>query len=300
VYDDELGALVSWLPFDAALPVLLEPPDDLAARLQRGGIDVPSAAHEPQIVGYKPGERVVLQLDGHVLKGYRTEEQFRRALTGLTHSSSLGSIATAGYEASFPDLRLTVQATVEGDTPENAAQAAEAAGQILKRLQRERVGHLEHVGASELLQDVTRRAELVEALVPELRARLAAVLARLRETVPASEELLPAHGDFHVDQLLRAGGEHVVLDFDGMCLASPALDLATYLADVVRGRGRDVETIDAVRGPLLAGYGTDVPDLDWYLAAIVLIRAPHPFHRFATGWPERVEGMVRAAEELLT
>jgi Ser/Thr protein kinase RdoA (MazF antagonist) len=111
---------------------------------------------------------------------------------------------------------------------------------------------------------------------------------------------VPAHGDFDADQLLQAkDGELVVLDLDDVCLAAPALDLATYLADVVRGRGGDVSAIEAVCGPLLAGYGVRPPALEWYLAAVVLIRAPHPFHRFAPAWPQRVEGMVETAERVL-
>ena len=84
-----------------------------------------------------------------------------------------------------------------------------------------------------------------------------------------------------------------------MCLAAPAFDLATYLADVVRGRGGDLDAIEAVRKPLLAGYGSRPPALEWYLTAVVLIRSPHPFNRLAPGVAERVEGMVRTAEEVL-
>ena len=107
---------------------------------------------------------------------------------------------------------------------------------------------------------------------------------------------MPAHGDFHVDQLLVGDGI-AVIDFDGMCLAAPALDLATYAADVVRGRDGDLEAVHAVLERCSTGYGGRPEALDWHLAAAILGRAAHPFHRQVPGWPERVEAMVAAAED---
>ena len=102
---------------------------------------------------------------------------------------------------------------------------------------------------------------------------------------------MPAHGDLDADQLVvTPAGELVVLDFDDVCMAAPALDLAAYLADVVRGDGGDLAAIDAVERPLLDGYGGRPPALGWYLAAVVLARAPHPFQRADPAWPERVKG----------
>jgi ABC-type multidrug transport system fused ATPase/permease subunit len=293
-----LGARVSWLPFDPGLPVLLEPPEKLVDRLRAHGLELPGGV-EPRILGYKPGARVVLRLGDHVLKGYGKQGQFERALAGLTASSELESIPTARYEAAFSELRLIVQSAVDGSVPDSAVEAAEAAGHVVSRLHREAVGPLCRVGHASLLKDARRRAGLVTTIVPELDKRVGRLLDRLEATAPTGDRLVPTHGDFHVDQLLRVGNEHVVIDFDGMCLAAPALDLATYLADVVRGRGGDRQRIDEVREPLLAGYGAHPPGLDWYLAAVVLLRAPHPFHRFTPAWPERVDGMVRTAEEVL-
>ena len=82
-----------------------------------------------------------------------------------------------------------------------------------------------------------------------------------------------------------------------MCLAAPALDLATYAADVVRGRDADLdavaEVLDAAarrlrRAARRRSTGT--------CRAAILGRAAHPFHRQLPGWPERVEAMLRAAE----
>jgi ATP-binding cassette, subfamily B, bacterial len=299
VYDEEARTEVSWLPFDPALPALREAPGALAQRLRSHGLELPDGAAEPHLLGYKPDARVVLRLGDYVLKGYGSSPQFGRALRGLAASSALRSVMTSRYEASFPDLRLAVQSAVDGPVPETAASAAEEAGAVLQRLHGTDVRPLPRIGPSELLADVARRSALVEAIAPGLTERVRKLVAELRKTAPGGGRLVPTHGDFHVDQLIRRGDELVLVDFDGMCLSAAAFDVATYLADVVRGRGGDLEAIEAVRTPLLAGYGACPAALDWYLSAVVLTRAPHPFHRLVPGWSERVEGTVRVAQEVL-
>ena len=298
VYDDQVDAVVSWLPFDGALPALIEPPRRLAHRLGGMGVEIAPGAEE-HMLGYKPGARVVLRLGDHVLKAYGKDSQFVRALAGLATSSSLESIPTARYEGCIEDLRLSVQAAVDGAVPHAAVDAAEEAGALARRLHRASVRPLPHRGPRELLGVATRRTALVEAIVPELREQVVALATELHTTAPNGGAHTPTHGDFHVDQLLRVGDELVVIDFDEMCLAAPAFDLATYLADVVRGRSDDLAAIAAVREPLLHGYGALPPGFDWYLAAVVLTRAPHPFQRLLPGWPERVKGIVGVAEAVL-
>jgi ATP-binding cassette, subfamily B, bacterial len=297
VEDEEVGAAISWLPFDPALPALTEAPAGVARRLREAGLDVPD--DEPRLLGYKPDARVVLRLGDHVLKGYGKGSQFERARDGLAVSAQLEGIATSVYEASFPELRLAVQSAVDGSVPETAAGVAVQAGLLAQTLHASDAAGLPRIGPAELLGDAERRAGLVAAIAPELEQRVRDLVERLRASTPPGEALVLSHGDFHVDQLLQVGGDLVLVDFDGMCLAAPAFDLATYLADVVRGRGGDLAAIEAVREPLLAGYGERPAGLDWYVAALVLTRAPHPFHRLAPTWPERVEGTVRAAEEVL-
>lgn len=132
-----------------------------------------------------------------------------------------------------------------------------------------------------------------------LRARLEALVGRFAEALPAAIAPVPAHGDFHVDQLLLAGDAIAVIDLDQLCLADPALDLATYAADVVRGRAADLESVQRVLDRLLDGYGGRPAALEGHLAAAILGRAAHPFQRQLPGWPERVDAMVAAAEASL-
>jgi ATP-binding cassette subfamily B protein/subfamily B ATP-binding cassette protein MsbA len=299
-YDPALEALVMWLPFDPRLPGLLEPAPRLARRLASAGVPVEGEMGEPRRIGYKPRARAVLRLDGHVLKAYGKHRQFEAARDGLLVAARDANVSTAAFEAAFPDLRLTVQSAVDGVTPGAAADVAGAAGALVGRLQRSSVEGLVAAGCDRELAAAVRKATVVRAVLPDLGPRLDALLARLGAAVPPAPPLVVAHGDFHIDQLLEKGGDLLAIDFDQICLAPPALDLATYAADVVRGRPGDADAIAAVLQPLFEGYGGRPAYFDWHLAAAILGRAAHPFQRQVPGWPERVEATVEAAEGALS
>ena len=236
--DPELGALVTWLPFDPKLPALAEDRAELERRL-----GLPLHA-EPELLGYKPRARAVLRANGLVLKAYGAERQFAAAVAGL-RAASAGPLRTGAFAGAVPELRLTAQRTVEGRRPASAQEAAEAAGRLVAELQGSAAAALTLSPPERQLDAAARKAELVATVLPELRPRVEALLDRLRRDLPAADTPVPAHGDFHVDQLL-VGDEVAVVDFDQMCLAAPALDLATYAADVVRGRDGDLEAVEAM------------------------------------------------------
>jgi ATP-binding cassette, subfamily B, bacterial len=298
-YDADAGTIVTWLPFDPRLPALAEEGPELARRLRAAGSTSVECTGEPALVGYKPRGRAVLRIGEHVLKAYGRVRQYETALAGLVAASRCGAIQTGRFEAALPELRLTAQRSVEGTRPAKAGAVAGEAGEMLAALRRARLGPLPCVAAERHLEAAARKAAVVGAVLPALGPRLDALLDRLGGAVPADLPPAPAHGDFHVDQLLVTEGGLAVLDFDQMCMAAPALDLATYAADVVRGRASDLEAVQAVLEPLIAGYGGRPAALDWYLAAAILGRAAHPFQRQVPSWQERVEGMVATAEASL-
>jgi ATP-binding cassette subfamily B protein len=306
-YDDDLGTLVTWLPFDPRLPALGETTADLARGLAAGGDESSRrlAARlavrdvgEPILIGYKPRGRAVLRLDGFVLKAYGRERQFEAALAGLRAAQD-GPLPTPAFAGAVPELRLTAQERIEGRVAGEAAEVAAEAGAMAATLQRAGLSPAVAAPPEKLLDAALRKAELVETVMPELADRLDGLVRRLGDSLPAGLPLVPAHGDFHVDQLLVRESEIAVVDFDGLCVAAPALDLATYAADVVRGRPADHERVQAVLEPLLEGYGGRPEALDWHLAAAVLARAAHPFQRQVTGWQQRVEATVAVAEASL-
>jgi Ser/Thr protein kinase RdoA (MazF antagonist) len=220
------------------------------------------------------------------------------ALAGL-EAAQRGPLATASPAGAAPELRLTAQTALAGRRAENAVDVAVEAGRMAAALQAAGAAPDLEAPPERLLAAATRKAEVLETVMPELRDRLAALLARLGDGLPAGLPLGPAHGDYHVDQLLIRDGDIAVVDFDQMSAAPAALDLATYAADVVRGRPGDLERVHAVLDPLLEGYGGRPPALDWHLAAAVLARAAHPFQRQVPAWRERTEATVAVSEALL-
>jgi hypothetical protein len=306
VYDGELEAVVTWLPFDPRLPALGETGDELARRLGAAGSEV-------ELIGYKPRGRAVLRLGPLVLKAYGRERQYAAALAGL-EAAQHGPLPTAAPAGTVPELRLTAQDALPGRPAAEAVDVAAAAGRMAAMLQASEAP-APAAPPERLLAAAMRKAAVLEAVLPELADRLAVLVARLGDAMPAGLPLVLAHGDFHVDQLLVnarhdddaggaaaplvGGGEIAVVDFDQMCAAPAALDLATYAADVVRGRPGDLERVHAVLEPLLDGYGGRPDALEWHLAASVLARAAHPFQRQVPGWPERAEATVAVAEACL-
>lgn len=297
-HDPGLNAIVSWLPFDVDLPALAEEPRALAGRLDAAGIHVGRPPHDVvRLPGtYRPGARLVLRLGDLFLKAYGKDRHFEAAATGFAVGRSM-PFPTPPLEAAFADVRLTVQRAVPGAAPD-PADAAFRAGAVVRRLQGVEAAPAISTSPSAVLELAAEKATLAGALLPGLASRVEALLRRLRGGLPADEPLVLAHGDFDVEQLLEAEGELVVLDLDDVRLAPPALDLATYLADLIV-RGTDEATLATVLGRLIEGYGGRPAGLGWYVAAVTLSRAPQPFQRVLVEWPERIEAVVGAAEEAL-
>jgi ABC-type multidrug transport system fused ATPase/permease subunit len=302
-FDPDLGAMVQWYPLDLWLPALAEPPARLRQRLRDAGVRVAAGEGEPALLNYKPRRRAVLGLDGHVIKLYAAERDFTTAANGLILSDSMRSIHVAPFRAVVPELRLTVQGLVAGAAPGSAADAATEAGELLASLHRARPqplsDELRRLGPGEQLEAAAGSAGLVSTIAPQLRSRLDVLLARLRDAAPGAPVLVHSHGDFHAGQLVDDGRELAVIDFDEMCLAPPALDLATYAAHVVRGAPEDGAAAAMVLDGLLDGYADRPDGLAWYLATAILRRAPFPFRYLDERWEERVDAMVGAAEEAL-
>jgi aminoglycoside phosphotransferase (APT) family kinase protein len=140
---------------------------------------------------------------------------------------------------------------------------------------------------------------MVGALLPSLAPRLSYLLERLSRNVPDPGDPLLSHGDFHAGQLLETGGVFAVIDFDSMCVAPAALDIATYVAHTVRGDEGDLDRAGEVLARIIDGYGTTPDALRWYLVTALLRRAPFPFRYLDDQWPERIEAMLDMAEETM-
>jgi ATP-binding cassette subfamily B protein len=296
-YEPRLGALVQWLPLDLSLWALALPPAQRDRRLRSAGVRLNGRGEEPSLLAYKPRRRAVVRLDRHVLKYYASHASFAAAVAGLAAADE-AALRTPAFEASIPELLVTVQSYVSGPAYASPATAAFEAGEALARLHAGARGEVGDFAPAEQLDAAAASAELVARIAPGLRPRVEALLGTLEETLPRGLEHVPAHGDFNARQLIDGAGGLVVTDFDAMCAAPAALDIATYLAYLVRGDASDLETAFAVLEELLDGYGERPGALPWYLATMILRRSPRPFRYQDERWPERVEEMVAAAERV--
>jgi ATP-binding cassette subfamily B protein len=277
-YDDELGALLQWFPLDLSLPALAEQRWDGAT-----------------VLAYKPRRRAVLQAGGEVVKLYAKEDEYRAAARGLIASARVHGVRSPIPVTVFPDRLITVQRLLPGEQPE-PAEAAEAAGALLAELHGAAPGRLPSAPPGAQLNAAGATAGLIAALSDTLGRRATALVERLSREVPAGLPIVPAHGDFNSRQLLASDEGLALVDFDGMCRAPAALDLATYAAYVVLGDDDELGRAEQVLARLLAGYGTTPPAVRWYLATCILRRAARPFRYLEPDWPERVDGMLAAAE----
>jgi hypothetical protein len=299
-YDVGLGALVQWYPLDLSMPVLARPAPELLRLVARAGIAVGEEAAARTLL-YRPGQRAVLRAGDIVLKAYAEDAAFRSGVAGLRIAGDLGLAAGPRLHGALADVRLTVQTAIDGEQVSRfrARDVAPVAGEMLRVLHGAAVPGLAPAAPERMLESAARGAELAAAVAPALAPRMRNLLARLEEHAPAPDELVPSHGDFNVSQLLDVDGALAVLDFDEACLAPRALDLASYAANLVSGRPGDLDRAEEALAALLDGYGTRPDGVRWFLAAMLLRRAPSPFRLHKRRWPRRIESIVANAEAVL-
>jgi aminoglycoside phosphotransferase (APT) family kinase protein len=246
----------------------------------------------------------VLRLGHHVVKCYARVDHFEAARTALRTSSSLRALVVPRFEGAVPSLRVTAQSLLPGKSAGAPGDVAPQAGDLLAALHGSpldwnSLDSLARMPPSRQRDAAAASARLVVAVAPWLEKPVGRLLRKIEEATPEVDQPVPSHGDFNARQLLLVGGELAVTDFDELCLAPAALDLATYVAYLVYGRPSDLEAAETVLEDLVTAYGERPPEMSWYLATMILRRAPRPFRYQEPDWRARVEGMVDAAEEAL-
>jgi hypothetical protein len=149
----------------------------------------------------------------------------------------------------LPEERILVQGPVPEDvTLKELARAAIAEGSAsgIQRLRDElaktalALAAVHASGASygrtatfeDELAEVTEVVDRLSLSVPELAVAAAPLLRHLADRVAAepADPIVPAHHDFRPAQVLVHGDEVGFIDFDGACMAEPALDLGRFRA----------------------------------------------------------------------
>ena len=312
-WDARAAALIQWLPLDLDLPLLCAAPDEVAQRLRGLGIVV--GADGLERLSYVPGRRVTLRAGGHVVRGYAREDDFRRALAGdrLAASVHMPSLRTrmrrklsgrapapvldgpaASFAGAIPGLLATVHAAGDGvDAPTGAYEA----GVLLRHLRRLPGDGLERATPEDTLHGTLRSADVLRHVAPAAYSQVNTLAERLADTLPDAGAPVIAHGKFRLGGLTRAEGRLVAADLAHLRIADPAVDVASYAADIAARDGLDAGLEAA--GALLDGLGERPAALRWHVACMLLRRAERPFRALEEDWPVRVEEIVAAGHAAL-
>jgi aminoglycoside phosphotransferase (APT) family kinase protein len=283
---DDGRSTVSVAPVDAAFPQLvrLHDPRHLGDVLcttpgLTGSVDGAAGGITVETVRYRPGQRHVLRVrvgdEGRAFfaKVYRDDVGRRtvaaatrvagalagRGPAGASLSTSAGIYVAADRTvlwAEAPGVSLADVVAVSGAA---AARHVGAAGRALRLLHDAApvAGLPDRPDAAQQADETLRTAELVDALLPPVGARLRLAVTRALDLLSAlpPEPRTLTHGDVKCDNLLVGGAGVHLLDFDRVGRGDPAADLGKFLADLRWCAAADEPVVGALHEALLEGYG---------------------------------------------
>jgi maltokinase len=246
--------------------------------------------------------RLILKLFRLLEPGENPELEVTRALAGAGFTACaapLGWIEGLGstlgilqrfYAGSVDGWRLATERVADhyeatDGAPDNFAEDARALGRLTAELHAAMAGALPKVAEGQpdlgrLSARLLGQLSQVAALVPELadqRQAIEEVYAKAEAAGGGSRHLQRIHGDYHLGQVLKAGDDWIVIDFEGeparsledrRRLASPLQDVAGMLRsfdyaafsplvlgeDPVRFEGPAAAWSEANRSAFLDGY----------------------------------------------
>jgi Ser/Thr protein kinase RdoA (MazF antagonist) len=217
----------------------------------------------PRVVRYKPGSRCTILYDmayaggagpspvvAKVYKGGKGKNANAgmRALwdSPLGASAAVRIAEPLGY---LPELSTALQGPVREElllkdlvrsalragTPEALAELDDVmrrTAAALAAIHRSGADYGEPETWEQAEGEVRETVEQLGAVFPELQAAAAPILNRLQAlaTTAPADPPAPAHGSFRPAQVLIAGQELAFIDFDSICQAEPAMDLALFLS----------------------------------------------------------------------
>jgi hypothetical protein len=293
-------AYLTWYPIDLGLPMLARTDVEIADLL---GMD---SAGPNTRMAWVPGQRAALRFPQALVKVYRDPGEAKAAASALKMIAD--HIPTAGLLHRNVEEGLVAQELLVGDTlaHDDALTSINDAVAVLRCLHDLNPATLDPAATipasdpSTLLAMLDRPVNLVRFCRPDLVERIAEVVTELGKHMPTYKTKVVSHGDFNVGQLLRnPDGKLAVLDFDTLCLAPPAFDVASYAANLMSGRVEDFNEMTAVRDRLVEVYPESAEGLEWYLAAMILRRLDRPVRRLKRDWNQRTDIILASAERLL-
>ena len=224
----------------------------------------------PRVARYKPGSRATIVYDLEYAEGAGEAGSWPNLVVAKTYSKDKGQnayeamhklwasplsrgdvVAIAEPLAYAPEHKLLIQGPVRGDRdlkdalqvalraarPEPLAELRELVrktGAGLAALHHSGARHGETVTWEDEFAEISGEVARVGAVIPEFAEAITPLLAQLEALSAATpaEPTLPAHRSFRPQQVLLDRDRIGFIDFDGFCLAEPALDIALFRATV--------------------------------------------------------------------
>jgi aminoglycoside phosphotransferase (APT) family kinase protein len=305
-------------PFDPALPALVDAvyPDRLAQRLSHVG----AGPWTPSVVGYRPGRRAVVRVEGpertvflKLVRPGRAAALARRHQALFEAGLPVPELLAADLEdgllvlGALPGTVLRDRLICPGEGSAAAPSSAELAP-MLATLASVRIGGAP--ARRRPLVDVSAHVDVLAAVLPELQPRCAALLARLRVDDPGDPTAIGAgrvvHGDLHDAQVMVDDDGRItgLLDLDDVGLGAAADDLgnllghAATMALVATGATGLQRWIAGVAELARLG-GVERHEVARRAAAAVLSLATGPFRVREDGWQRATVERIALAELVL-
>jgi hypothetical protein len=338
-YIPDLDVLVQVFPYDHRLPALrllmVGPPpgaeEMLLARFGPG--DWHTEAWDVKTVRYRVGMRATLRLTVRArdaatgraeerrfyARVYPKEEEGAeayRVLRMLGDKASTGSLVftVARPIAYLSDLRILLQEKVPGvrllvilrQGEEEAIPAVRKAARAAAALHLLDVDSAQQHSLREKATNLEEAGDLLRSARPALSQRIkeviGAIVGSLEEVPPA-----PTHGDLKPGHIYIDGNHITLLDFDNFAGADPILDIANFLASLTLSPLRSGLPLDPSRRigqVFVEEYFSHAPQnwrkrLPLHYAGTMLRKAAGSSRRQEPGWPNKVEVLLKEAEDSL-
>lgn len=252
-----------------------------AALVALTGIESEWRVESAALVRHKPGRRAVIRYRVRTASGTAEVigKMHHRGVSDRAVSNHLAfreagfredgphAIAVPRVLGSVPELGLWLQAGVAG-TSAGHLLAQPGAGATARRLAE--IARAFDVNGPRLprthrtADELTILDQRLAALAvgrPWLRHRIGRVMRGCRALASRlpHTELVPAHRDFHPEQVLIDGPQAYVLDLDLACMAAVGLDAGNMLAHLIEARLRDGRVADATIAAFEEAASADLP-----------------------------------------
>jgi aminoglycoside phosphotransferase (APT) family kinase protein len=287
------GARVKpYLPYDQ-LPAGFNAPEEI------GGVGVEVVRYKPEVrctIRYhlrrrRPTGTETLTIYGKTYATDRGAEAYRHIRDLWQRSQTEpGQFTYARPLGYYADMHMIWQEALAGSVLSNVLSAKNfdeflpLAAQGLAGLHRSGLMPLRQVSPAGLLAEIGESAAELIAAMPDVRARLQRLWARVEQDAPPPAAGPPRviHRDFHVKQLLvhadGPGPALAIFDFDDLALGDPLQDIAFFIVDLYC-REFEPSLVERMAASFCQAYqaqtGTplDAGRLHWHLRLQLLAKA---------------------------